>query len=296
MKILTGKDIREADLYTMEHEPVASIELMERAALALEAEIVAATKTQQSLKPAAETQNSAALALDGVSLKAEAPEYLIIAGKGNNGGDGFASNCYLLTDDAQRAAILVDPSTDPKALLQRRRKPLPPLRCIVLTHAHFDHMLCLDAWRRETGAPLAVHRDDAPALAAEKLNAAERELSLVAADVVARRVGVCRVVPGAWPGLKSGPLRWLFGHLIPTYRWFSVRRDRCTACGACRRHCPTHNVVADSEGHPVWLDDCTGCLACYHYCPAQAVRYGPFTRRKGQYHYPERQGESSEKN
>ena len=80
------------------------------------------------------------------------------------GGDGFASNCYLLTDDAQRAAILVDPSTDPKALLQRRKKPLPPLRCIVLTHAHFDHMLCLDAWRRETGAPLAVHRDDAPAL------------------------------------------------------------------------------------------------------------------------------------
>ena len=137
---------------------------------------------------------------------------------------------------------------------------------------------------------------DAPALAAEKLNAAERELSLIAADVVARRVGVCRVVPGAWPGLKSGPLRWLFGHLIPTYRWFSVRRDRCTACGACRRHCPTHNVVADSEGRPVWRDDCTGCLACYHYCPAQAVRYGPFARRKGQYHYPECQGESPEKN
>lgn len=73
MKILTGKDIREADLYTMEHEPVASIELMERAALALEAEIAAAAETTEDQKTAA-----------------EAPEYLIIAGKGNNGGDGLA--------------------------------------------------------------------------------------------------------------------------------------------------------------------------------------------------------------
>lgn len=73
MKILTGKDIREADLYTIEHEPVASIELMERAALALEAEIAAAAETTEGQKTAA-----------------EAPEYLIIAGKGNNGGDGLA--------------------------------------------------------------------------------------------------------------------------------------------------------------------------------------------------------------
>lgn len=73
MKILTGKDIREADLYTIEYEPVASIELMERAALALEAEIAAAAETTEDQKTAA-----------------EAPEYLIIAGKGNNGGDGLA--------------------------------------------------------------------------------------------------------------------------------------------------------------------------------------------------------------
>lgn len=73
MKILTGKDIREADLYTIEHEPVASVELMERAALALEAEIAAAAETTEGQKTAAEP-----------------PEYLIIAGKGNNGGDGLA--------------------------------------------------------------------------------------------------------------------------------------------------------------------------------------------------------------
>ena len=44
MKILLGKDIRSADLRTIEREPVASIDLMERAAVALEAEIIAAAE------------------------------------------------------------------------------------------------------------------------------------------------------------------------------------------------------------------------------------------------------------
>ena len=73
MKILTGKDIREADLYTIEHEPVASIDLMERAAAALEAEVVAEAEKAE--------------AAEGAAHKTE---YLIFAGKGNNGGDGLA--------------------------------------------------------------------------------------------------------------------------------------------------------------------------------------------------------------
>lgn len=35
MKILTGTQIRELDKYTIEHEPIKSIDLMERAAKAL---------------------------------------------------------------------------------------------------------------------------------------------------------------------------------------------------------------------------------------------------------------------
>ena len=35
MKILTGAQIHELDQYTIDHEPVASIELMERAARAI---------------------------------------------------------------------------------------------------------------------------------------------------------------------------------------------------------------------------------------------------------------------
>lgn len=64
MKILTGKDIREADLATMREEGISSLDLMERAAEALTAEI----------------------------CRSVSPDYsvAVFCGKGNNGGDGYA--------------------------------------------------------------------------------------------------------------------------------------------------------------------------------------------------------------
>ena len=85
MKILLGKDIRSADLRTIEREPVAGIDLMERAAVALETEAVAAAE-------APVTSDMAGLPLRKSAHETEesVPEYLIVAGKGNNGGDGLA--------------------------------------------------------------------------------------------------------------------------------------------------------------------------------------------------------------
>lgn len=80
------------------------------------------------------------------------------------GGAGFASNCYLLTDDSETACLVVDPSVDVAAVTEARGKELPPVQAILLTHAHFDHMLALADWREKTRAPLAVHEADAPAL------------------------------------------------------------------------------------------------------------------------------------
>ncbi|MCD7962971.1 MAG: NAD(P)H-hydrate dehydratase [Rikenellaceae bacterium] len=63
MKILTGKNIREADLYTMENEPISSLDLMERASQKL-AEYIAERFPKRT-------------------------EFVIFVGKGNNGADGL---------------------------------------------------------------------------------------------------------------------------------------------------------------------------------------------------------------
>ena len=64
MKILTGAQIRELDQYTIDHEPIASIDLMERASRAITQAI---TTRFESTTP-----------------------IVVFAGPGNNGGDALA--------------------------------------------------------------------------------------------------------------------------------------------------------------------------------------------------------------
>jgi hydroxyethylthiazole kinase-like uncharacterized protein yjeF len=79
MKILTSSQIREADNYTIKNEPVASIDLMERAATACARWLTGNYKSSSSFK--------------------------IFAGPGNNGGDAWAI-ARLLADKGCRKVSL----------------------------------------------------------------------------------------------------------------------------------------------------------------------------------------------
>lgn len=78
-------------------------------------------------------------------------------------GDGFASNCYLILDRNEAHAIAVDPSIPYTAVSATLASP-PVIDAIVLTHAHADHLLALDDWRRATHAPVLIGAGDADAL------------------------------------------------------------------------------------------------------------------------------------
>lgn len=72
-------------------------------------------------------------------------------------------NTYLIRD---REAVLVDPGQTRRgsAVLRRLQQLLDPrdIRLIVATHGHFDHIGAARQLREATGAPLAIHRADAP--------------------------------------------------------------------------------------------------------------------------------------
>lgn len=76
MKILSSEQIRQADLYTMIHEPIASIDLMEKAAQAC---------------------------FDWITARYDLirQSFFVLAGTGNNGGDGLALARMLLKNNAQ---------------------------------------------------------------------------------------------------------------------------------------------------------------------------------------------------
>ena len=77
-------------------------------------------------------------------------------------GGGYVANSYLLESNGH--AILVDPSLSPEDVQRETDGRLPTIDTILLTHAHFDHLLFLTEWRQKTGAPVAVHEYEADAL------------------------------------------------------------------------------------------------------------------------------------
>lgn len=74
------------------------------------------------------------------------------------------ANCYLLSDE-EGATAVIDPGDEAGTILETVRAGELAVESILLTHAHFDHILAADELRRETGAPVYVYETDAPALA-----------------------------------------------------------------------------------------------------------------------------------
>jgi glyoxylase-like metal-dependent hydrolase (beta-lactamase superfamily II) len=67
------------------------------------------------------------------------------------------TNCYVLTDEATRETLIIDPGADAPQILAAVRAQNGVVRLIVLTHYHFDHLLAAAEVRAQTGAPLAIH-------------------------------------------------------------------------------------------------------------------------------------------
>jgi hydroxyacylglutathione hydrolase len=74
------------------------------------------------------------------------------------------ANCYIAGDEATRDAFVIDPGDEPERILDRLRALDLRPTAIVNTHAHFDHILAVDAVRRATGAPFWIHEAERPTL------------------------------------------------------------------------------------------------------------------------------------
>jgi hydroxyethylthiazole kinase-like uncharacterized protein yjeF len=101
MKILSSEQIRKADEWTIAHEPVSSINLMERAAWAF------------------------VQALQNLNFTEGNPAYEVYCGPGNNGGDGLAIS-RLLAEQGSKVSVFLLPaekhSADYKENLKRLQK------------------------------------------------------------------------------------------------------------------------------------------------------------------------------
>ncbi len=71
-----------------------------------------------------------------------------------------STNCYLVYDEKTHEGAIVDPGDSADRLLAEIEKEAIQLKYILLTHAHFDHILAVGAIKRATGALVVVSRED----------------------------------------------------------------------------------------------------------------------------------------
>ncbi len=82
---------------------------------------------------------------------------------------GLGTNCYIVSDNSGHAAI-IDPGGDAQRILNAVKDKNLTVDFVLLTHAHFDHIMAAEEIRIATGAQLCVGAGDAPMLADAQRN------------------------------------------------------------------------------------------------------------------------------
>lgn len=74
-----------------------------------------------------------------------------------------STNCYIVNDDAGRAAV-IDPGDNAPKILAWIRENALSVEKIFLTHGHFDHIMAVAPLKEATGAEVVIAAGDAEKL------------------------------------------------------------------------------------------------------------------------------------
>ncbi len=76
---------------------------------------------------------------------------------------GYGANCVIVSDEHGHC-VVIDPGDEAERLGAILAEIGDTVTAILLTHAHFDHMLAVSELQESTGAPLYVHTAEEGAL------------------------------------------------------------------------------------------------------------------------------------
>ncbi|CAN5502057.1 MBL fold metallo-hydrolase [soil metagenome] len=73
-------------------------------------------------------------------------------------------NCYILGCETTRQGVIIDPGDNARSILKIVAQQALNIEKIINTHAHFDHVMAVNAVHAATGAPFYLHKADLPIL------------------------------------------------------------------------------------------------------------------------------------
>ena len=82
----------------------------------------------------------------------------------------MGTNCYLIINEETKELIIIDPATCPDYVVSHVKSNGYIPRAIILTHAHFDHVIGIDGWVKEFGIPVYLHEEEKKVLEDPELN------------------------------------------------------------------------------------------------------------------------------
>ncbi len=72
----------------------------------------------------------------------------------------IATNCYIVYDDERREALIVDPGDNAYVIKQVVEQLNVKPVAVLLTHAHYDHIMGVPDVKKEYNIPVFLHKDD----------------------------------------------------------------------------------------------------------------------------------------
>lgn len=82
----------------------------------------------------------------------------------------ISTNCYLVSNEETRQAVIIDPAAVPRALTETVERENLEIQAVLLTHGHFDHILGLDTLLKLWQVPVYVEEEDQQILMDTQLN------------------------------------------------------------------------------------------------------------------------------
>ena len=74
----------------------------------------------------------------------------------------IGTNCYLLINEKTKEAVIVDPASCPDYMMNYIKTEEIKLKAVLLTHAHFDHIMGLSDVMEDIKVPVYVEEADLP--------------------------------------------------------------------------------------------------------------------------------------
>lgn len=81
-----------------------------------------------------------------------------------------STNCYIISNEETKEAILIDPASNPKELMKELEQEGLKAVALMVTHGHFDHILAINELKEALHVPLYAHEAEATLLQSADLN------------------------------------------------------------------------------------------------------------------------------